>query len=71
MSARIGYEIDSRWTVSAEIFNLLNRDDSEIDYFYASRLAGEPQGPDEGGTNDIHFHPTDPISLRLSVTARF
>jgi outer membrane receptor protein involved in Fe transport len=71
VSARVGYELSSRWTVSAEIFNLLNREDSEIDYFYASRLAGESEGPDEGGTNDIHRHPTDPISLRLSLTARF
>ena len=56
---------------SAEIFNLLDRDDSEIDYFYASRLIGEPAGPDEGGYNDIHFHPVDPISVRVALTAKF
>jgi outer membrane receptor protein involved in Fe transport len=71
LSARVGYELSEVWTISAEIFNLLDRDDSEIDYFYASRLQGEPAGPDEGGTNDIHFHPVDPISFRAMLTARF
>jgi outer membrane receptor protein involved in Fe transport len=71
VSARIGYRIDERWTLGVEGFNLLNRDDSEIDYFYASRLAGEDAGPDEGGRNDNHFHPADPGSVRVSITARF
>jgi hypothetical protein len=38
----------------------------EIDYFYESRLADEP-----AGVEDLHFHPVDPISLRVALTARF
>jgi hypothetical protein len=49
------------------MFNLLNRKDSAIDYYYASRLPGE----DAEGVNDIHFHPVEPISFRMSLTARF
>jgi outer membrane receptor protein involved in Fe transport len=71
LSARVGYQFDETWTLCAEVFNLLNRDDSEIDYYYPSRLPGEPAGPDEGGTNDIHFHPVAPISFRIALTARF
>ena len=71
MSARIGYQFRRGWTLSAEAFNLLNRKDSEIDYFYASRLPGEPVGPDEGGFNDVHFHPSDPISFRVALSTRF
>jgi outer membrane cobalamin receptor len=73
MSARVGYQFNPTWALSAEVFNLLDRADSEIDYYYASRLAGEPAGPDEneGGYNDVHFHPVDPISFRLALTARF
>ncbi|MFN7138173.1 MAG: TonB-dependent receptor [Limisphaerales bacterium] len=71
LSAQVGYKINKTWTLSAEVFNLLNRKDSEIDYFYPSRLADEPVGPDEGGYNDIHFHPVDPISFRVALTATF
>jgi hypothetical protein len=71
LSSRVAYQITSHWGISLEIFNLLDRDDSEIDYYYASRLPGEPAGPDDGGTNDIHFHPVSSISVRGTVTARF
>ena len=71
VSAKVGYEFNSTWTIAAEVFNLLGRSDSEIDYFYASRLADEPAGPDDGGLNDLHFHPTDPISFRIALSAKF
>jgi outer membrane receptor protein involved in Fe transport len=71
LSARVGYEFNETWTVSAEVFNLLNRDDDEIAYFYPSRLASEPAGPDEGGFDDLHVHPVYPISFRVALTARF
>jgi outer membrane receptor protein involved in Fe transport len=69
LSARVGYEFNSTWTIAAEVYNLLDRRDSEIDYFYASRLAGEPAGPD--GVDDVHFHPVDPISFRVALSAKF
>ena len=71
LNARLSYEVHPGWTLSLEGFNLLNRDDSEIDYYYASRLQGEPAGPDDGGYNDIHFHPVYPISVRGALTVRF
>jgi outer membrane receptor protein involved in Fe transport len=71
LSARVGYQFDETWTLSAEVFNLLNRDDDEIAYYYASRLATEPAGPDEGGFDDLHIHPVHPVSFRVALTARF
>lgn len=71
LSARAGYRFNKHWTLAAEVFNLLDQKDSEIDYYYPSRLAGEVVGPDEGGYNDRHFHPVDPISFRVALTARF
>jgi hydrogenase/urease accessory protein HupE len=67
LSANLGYEFDKTWTIQAEVFNLLNRKDSAIDYFYASRLPGEVLE----GVNDIHFHPIEPISFRIGLTAKF
>jgi hypothetical protein len=71
LNARLAYQITRNWGVVLEGFNLLDRKDSEIEYYYASRLPGEPAGPDEGGFNDVHFHPFSSISVRGGVTARF
>ncbi|MEJ2604794.1 MAG: TonB-dependent receptor [Gammaproteobacteria bacterium] len=46
-----------------DAFNLLDSDDDDIAYFYASRLA-EETGPVE----DIHFHPLEPRTFRASAT---
>jgi hypothetical protein len=70
-SLQLGYRFNDTWSVRTDIFNLFNRDDSDIDYYYASRLRREPPGPDEGGYNDIHFHPVEPITARFAVVARF
>lgn len=47
-----------------DVFNLFDREDDDIAYFYASRLAGEPAA----GIDDVHFHPLEPRSVRASVT---
>ena len=67
LSAMLGYEFNKTWMIQAEIFNLLNREDSAIDYYYLSRLTGE----DAEGVSDIYFHPVEPINFRMSVTANF
>jgi hypothetical protein len=46
-----------------EAFNIFNARVSDIDYFYRSRLPGEPAG----GIEDIHLHPAVPRSARLGV----
>jgi outer membrane receptor protein involved in Fe transport len=69
LSASAGYRFNETWTLTAEAFNLLDRRDSEIDYSYASRLRDEPA--DLFGASDRHFHPVDPISFRVALTARF
>ncbi len=47
-----------------DVFNLLDADDNDIAYFYASRLYGEPAA----GVEDQHFHPLEPRSIRATVT---
>ena len=42
LSAETGYNFNRNWSLTVDVFNLLNRKDSDIDYFYASRLKGEP-----------------------------
>jgi len=67
VNARVSYRIDQHWRVNLDAFNLLDRAASDIDYYYASRLPGEPAE----GVNDIHFHPVEPRTFRLTVQARF
>jgi outer membrane receptor protein involved in Fe transport len=64
---RTAYRLDRRWQLSLDIFNLFGRRINDIDYYYASRLPGEPAE----GVNDIHFHPAEPRSYRLSLRASF
>lgn len=68
LNGRIGYKISPKMRVELQGFNLTNRKDSAIDYFYESRLATEPAG---SRTADIHFHPIESRSLRLTLTANF
>ncbi len=65
--AQIGYEIARNTTLRLDVFNLFNRDVNDITYFYQSRLPGEP--PE--GVADVHFHPGEERSFRLSLTYRF
>jgi len=67
VSLDAGYDINDQWRVQAEVFNVLDSKSSAIDYYYTSRLPGEPLE----GANDIHFHPIEPISFRIGATARF
>jgi TonB dependent receptor/TonB-dependent Receptor Plug Domain len=64
---RAGYKFGPNLKLALDVFNLFDRKGSDIDYFYASRLKGEPAG----GVDDIHFHPVEPRSLRLTLTANF
>ncbi len=67
VNAQVGYKFSERWSAAIEIFNLFDEESSDIDYFYTSRLRGEPAE----GRDDIHTHPNEPRSLRLTVSARF
>lgn len=64
---RAGYR-ERDWTFKADILNLTDSDDHDIDYYYASRLSGEPSGL---ATEDIHYHVIEPRTLRVSLSYRF
>ncbi len=67
LNARAGYHLASGLDLRLDVFNLLNREVSDVDYFYASRLPGEPAQ----GVSDIHFHPAEPREARLTADWRF
>jgi len=68
LNAQVGYRFNKTWTFTAEILNLLDRRDHDIDYAYESRVRpgdADPAGP------TAHFHPVEPIQARFALTARF
>jgi len=67
LNARIGYRLSSKMRVELDGFNLINRKASAIDYFYTSRLPGEPAQ----GVDSIHFHPVESRSFRMSFVMNF
>ena len=62
-----GYKFTSSVRLALDVFNLFNAADSDIDYFYRSRLPGEPAG----GIDDFHTHPAAPRSVRLNLVIGF
>jgi hypothetical protein len=66
LNGRVGYRISRNVRVDFEGFNLANRRDSAIDYYYASRLPGEAAAVD-----DNHYHPIEPRSFRVNLSYHF
>ena len=62
-----GYQVAKGVKVALDVFNLFNVADSDIDYFYTSRLPGEPLA----GVDDIHTHPTLPRTARVNLVVGF
>jgi outer membrane receptor protein involved in Fe transport len=67
VDSRVGYEFYKNWRLLLDVFNIFNAKASDIDYYYTSRLQGEPSA----GVNDIHTHPVDPREARLTLSATF
>ena len=62
-----GYKLARNVKIAVDVFNLLDARDSDIDYYYTSRLRGEPAD----GVNDIHLHPTLPRTARVNLIVGF
>jgi len=67
LNARLAGRLTRRYSLALEGFNLTSAKVSDIDYYYASRLPGEPVE----GIEDIHMHPLEPFTLRASFVASF
>jgi outer membrane receptor protein involved in Fe transport len=61
-----GYHITKSIQLSAALYNVFDSRDNDITYFYESQLPGEA-----APVNDIHFHPVEPRTFRLTLRASF
>jgi outer membrane receptor protein involved in Fe transport len=62
VNARVGYRFESGAQLQLDAINLFNAKTNQIEYFYESRLFGEP-----AGVADRHIHPVEPLALRASL----
>lgn len=67
VNADLGYQILSGTRIQASVLNALNGRAEDIQYYYASRLPGDPQA----GVDGVHFHPVEPRQLRVSLEWKF
>jgi outer membrane receptor protein involved in Fe transport len=67
LNAEGGYQLAKAVRLNLQIYNLLNAEVSDIDYYFASRLPGEPLG----GVEDVHLHPAVPRTARVSLILGF
>jgi outer membrane receptor protein involved in Fe transport len=65
--ARVGYKLSRDLKLSLDVFNLFNRQASDIDYAYSSRLQGEPAE----GVSGLHSHPAEPRSVRVTLSLAY
>ena len=66
-NGEVGANVGPRVRLVLEGYNLLDATVADIDYYYSSRLPGEPAD----GIADIHTHPAIPRSARVSLQVRF
>ncbi|MDM5178116.1 TonB-dependent receptor [Massilia sp. DJPM01] len=66
MNGRIGYRLAGGLLLEIEGFNLSNRRASAIAYYYESRLPGDSEA-----RQDVHFHPAESRSLRLTLVKKW
>ncbi len=66
LNAEVGYHINRQWSVSSQLFNLLNRYDHDIDYAYTARIT-----PTAAAEFTDVFHPVEPFQVRVGLRYTF
>ena len=64
-NARVGWR-SRNWEIALDVLNLFDRANYDIAYYYESQLRGET-----APVADIHLHPAEPRTFRMSFTRRF
>jgi hypothetical protein len=62
----IRYAFESGWNLALGVYNIMNTKANAVEFWYIDRLPGEPAA----GVADIHSHPLEPASVRLTVSKK-
>jgi hypothetical protein len=66
INGRLGYRLSKDTRLELMGFNLTDRSDPAVQYYYVSQLKTEAN-PEA----DLHFHPLEPRSFRMALITRF
>jgi hypothetical protein len=66
VNAGVGYQLNEKWRVSADLLNLLDRRNDDITYAYVSRIT-----PIAAAEFTNVFHPSEPFQARFSIVRTF
>ena len=66
INAGAGYRFNKNWRISADLLNLLNRQNDDITYSYVSRIT-----PTASPTFTNVFHPSEPVQVRFWIERSF
>ena len=66
-NANARYALNDGWSVGLGVYNVLNLRADAAEFWYVDRLPGEPLA----GVADLHVHPLEPRSVRLTVSKAF
>ena len=67
LNAQGSYRLTPSARLSMDVFNLAGTRANDVDYYYASRLPGEP----DAGVDDLHSHPMLPRTVRVALSLGF
>jgi hypothetical protein len=65
-NSQIAYDLNSKVRVTLDILNIFDVIVNDMEYYYPTRLKGEPAA----GISDYEIHPSEPLSVRLSLTIK-
>jgi len=66
-NGELHYAFFSGWVAGLGIYNILNKHANAAEFWYIDRLPGEPAA----GVADVHIHPLEPRSVRVTLTKGF
>jgi outer membrane receptor protein involved in Fe transport len=61
------YALPGGWDFALGLYNILNTHADAAEFWYVDRLPGEPAG----GVADVHAHPLEPFSFRVTISKSF
>jgi hypothetical protein len=63
----VHYAVGSGWSTWLGVYNILNSKANSMEYWYVDRVRGQPAT----GVADVHVHPLEPATIRLTIAKDF
>ena len=68
MNAQVSYRVAKPLLLTVDVFNVFDVQVDDIAYWYTSRISPDPTVK---ARDDVHFHPAEKRSVRLTASVFF